>query len=106
MDVDAVTADFKQLFEEITGLVDTNFEASYNRYDSQSRKIVEKHTPMITRTIRENQDPPWMDTEFKLNRAKRRKLLANELLDKRKVRVLPEHDDPVKLANDFNRYYV
>ena len=74
MDVDALKADFLQLFEEITGLGDTNFETSYNRYDSQSREIVEKHTPMITRTIRENQDPPWMDAEFKMNRAKRRKL--------------------------------
>ena len=32
--------------------------------------------------------------------------IANELLDKNKVRILPEHDDPVTLANEFNRYYI
>ena len=110
---------------------------------------------MITKTIKENKDPPWMDGEFKLCRAKRRRLekkckknkdlrneyllqrklcaqlsiskqqeyyskivadaghdqktlfkVANDLLDKNKTRVLPEHDDPVKLANEFNKYYV
>ena len=32
--------------------------------------------------------------------------IANELLDKKKRRILPEHDDSVKLANEFNKYYV
>ena len=32
--------------------------------------------------------------------------IANELLDKKKIRILPEHDDSVKLANEFNKYYV
>ena len=32
--------------------------------------------------------------------------VANELLDKNKVRVLPEHDSAITLANEFNRYYV
>ena len=122
--------------------------------DTLSCLIVEKHSPVITKTIRENLDPPWMDAEYKLNRSKRRKLekeskknkekrdayvaqrklcaemvvnkqrehyskiiteagndqktlfkIANELLDKNKVRILPEHDDPAKLANEFNRYY-
>ena len=32
--------------------------------------------------------------------------LANELLDKKSKKVLPVHDDPKKLANDFNKYFV
>ena len=32
--------------------------------------------------------------------------VANELLDKGKVRSLLEHDDPIKLANEFNKYYI
>ena len=32
--------------------------------------------------------------------------IANNLLDKKKVRTLPEHDNPVKLANEFNTYYI
>ena len=27
-------------------------------------------------------------------------------MDKTKVRILPEHDDPKKLANEFNTYYI
>ena len=32
--------------------------------------------------------------------------VANELLDRKKVRTLPEHEDPVLLANEFNKYYI
>ena len=155
MDVESLTADFKKMFEEINGTENSDFEMNYIQYDCKARKIVDERAPMITKTIREDQYPPWMDAEFKLNRAKRRKLekgckknpglkaeyieqrklcakmavvkqreyytklvsdagkdqktlfkIANELLDKRKVKILPEHDDPKQLANEFNRYYI
>ena len=32
--------------------------------------------------------------------------VANELLDKNQKKVLPAHDDPRKLANEFNNYFV
>ena len=32
--------------------------------------------------------------------------VANHLLDKGKTRVLPEHTDPLQLANRFNKYYI
>ena len=32
--------------------------------------------------------------------------VVNNLLDKRKVRALPEHTDPKKLADEFNEYYI
>ena len=32
--------------------------------------------------------------------------MANELLDKNSEKVLPTHDDPKQLANDFNRFFI
>ena len=32
--------------------------------------------------------------------------VANSLLDKGQTRVLPEHTDPLQLANEFNQYYI
>ncbi len=31
--------------------------------------------------------------------------VVNEVLDKNKIRYLPEHEDPIQLANEFNEYY-
>ena len=52
----------------------TDFMTKYNKYDSLSPKVVEKHAPLITRTMCERNDPPWMDFEFKSCRSKQRKL--------------------------------
>ena len=150
-----LTADFKKMFEEISQNQVTDFESNYKTYDKGSREIIERHSPLITKTVKNNKDPLWMDAEYKLNRAKRRNLerrskrnqelkgkyveqrnlcvrmainkqedyykkiiseaggnqkalfkIANDLLDKKKVRILPEHEDPVKLANEFNKYYI
>ena len=157
MDIDNALTDFKQVFDEVHNSINADFEANYSKYDILSRRVMEKHAPLISRTITEQDDPTWMDTEYKLNRAKRRKLekqwrqskteenrkayvtqrhycaemsiskkkeyyskivteagndqkslfkVANELLDKNKVRSLPDHEDPVKLANEFNEYYI
>ena len=114
---------------------------------------MEKHAPVITKTLKDNLDPPWIDAEYKFNRRKRRQLeklnkknkekrdkyiiqrklcaemaitkqkeyyskiingagndqkmlfkIANELFDKKKRRIMPEHDGSVKLANEFNKY--
>ena len=32
--------------------------------------------------------------------------VVNKLLDKQEIRTLPEHSDPVELANEFNNYYI
>ena len=32
--------------------------------------------------------------------------VVNNLLDKQKIRVLPEHNDPKELADEFNHYYI
>ena len=155
IDAQMIQTEFKQVFAEIADSEETSFERNYSKYDTLSRDIIEKHAPIITKTLKDNLDPPWMDAEYKSNRIKRRKLekkikrnkenrdeyikqrklcaemaitkqkeyyskiingagndqkmlfkIANELLDKKKRRILPEHDDSVKLANEFNKYYV
>ena len=133
------------------------FKTNYINFESVSRNIVEKHAPLVTRAIRKNNSPPWMDSEFKKCRAERRKMekkskrtsleedrkayltqrqicaemsinkqkeyyskivnnagndqkslfkVVNEVLDKNKTRALPEHEDPIQLANEFNDYYI
>ena len=67
IDIDTLTADFKKMFEEISEN-QVNFETNYKTYDKCSREIVEKHSPLITKTVKPNKDPPWMDAEYKLNR--------------------------------------
>lgn len=118
---------------------------------------MDKHAPLITRNISYKHNVPWIDTEFRNNRTKCRKLekkwrknktdenrinyvnqrklcaemsimkqrvyyskiveascnnqkslfkVVDNLLDKNKVRTLPEHTDPLQLANDFNEYYI
>ena len=62
------------MFEEIADTQNTSFQKTYEMYDTLSRGIVEKHAPIITKTIKKNLDPPWMDAEYKQNRSKRRKL--------------------------------
>ena len=71
---DEVVADFKNMFDQLNRTTSQIFETNYLEYDSQSRQLVEKHFPLTTKTIKENRDPPWMDTEYKLNRSRRRKL--------------------------------
>jgi hypothetical protein len=114
--------------------------------------------PVKTKTLTTIVSPPWMDTEYRANRATRRRLerewkksslpsskklyveqrdlcvkmsqekrtkyyrelihnskgdqralfnIVNNILDKNKSRgVLPHYDSPIKLANDFNSFYL
>ena len=157
IDTASLLSDFKDVFHEIEHSAGLDFKNNYDLYDTLTRKVVDKHAPLVTKSIKRNEEPPWMDADFKQNRAKRRKLekkwkrnsteenreayiiqrrlcaelcknkrteyyskivenagndqktlfkIANELLDKNKTRSLPEHEDPVKLANEFNKYYI
>ena len=138
-------------------LDDIDFKSRYNKYVTLSQEVVDKHAPIITRTVCNWDDPPWMDSEYKSNRCNRRKLektwkgdnteenwtayveqrqlcaemsltkqkthyskvvdeagndqkclfkVVNYLLDRTKVRSLPEHTDSIQLADDFNDYYI
>ena len=155
VDVEAFREDLKRAFEQLN-FTNTCFKDSYIKFDEASRRIVEKHSPLLTRKVRSG-DAAWIDGEYRKNRAKRRKLekvwkknkteenlkeyleqkrvctelalskqthhysqlingasnsqqslfkVANELLDKNSKKVLPTHEDPKKLANEFNNFFV
>ena len=50
-----------------------NFKDLYERYDEASREVVDKHSPLVKRTVR-SANAPWMDAEYCSNRAKRQKM--------------------------------
>ena len=159
IDINTVKTDFHlEVFQKMDELDHTDFKSKYDKYVTLSQKVVDKHAPLITRTIICKQNnPSWMDTEYKSNRCKRRKLertwennnteenrtayvnqrqlcaemsttkrqtyyskvvdeagndqkclfkIVNDLLDRNKMRSLPEHTDSIQLANDFNNYYI
>ena len=93
IDVQTIQTDFKQVFAEIADSQETSFERNYSKYDTLSRGIMEKHAPVITKTLKDNLDPPWMDAEYKFNRRKRRKL---EKLNKRNKE---KRDEYIKQRN-------
>ena len=51
-----------------------NFEANYNLYRSASEKVLDDVFPVITKKGIQKRKVEWMDEEFRLNRARRRKL--------------------------------
>ena len=154
VNVEAFREDLRESLEQIN--LNPCFKDSYMQFDETSRKVVEKHSPLQTRTVR-SVGAVWMDAEYRRNRAKRRKLekawkknrteenmknyieqkqictqlalskqtqhyskliegasnsqqslfkVANELLDKNSKKILPTHNDPKALANEFNDFFV
>ena len=133
-----------------------NFKSMYSQYDDASRRVVDQHSPLVSRRVGVSREA-WMDSEYRNNRAKRRMFerkwkkrkteenrinyinqkevctqlamskqtahytklvenasgsqnslfkLANKLLDKKNEKILPTHNDPQQLANDFNSYFI
>ena len=68
--------DIHKFREELSSAYDSidgnDFETKVRQFDSMSRKIVDKHAPLQTKKFQRPQ-PPWIDTEYKKERAKRRK---------------------------------
>ena len=157
IDIVELKNDLQPLRDHFSLVESDDFEMNYKYFDSIARQIVNKHAPMITRTRKSNNNPPWMDAEFKRCREKRRKLekkwkrsksdedrrnyeeqrlncaqlsiekqrkyysnvieengnnqrslfkVVNHVLDKNKIKTLPKYDNPTKLADEFNEYYV
>ena len=71
VDIHLFREDLKKAYEEMD-IENENFKNCYMRYHESSQNVVDKHSPMITRRVR-TADAPWMDTEYRVNRAKRRK---------------------------------
>ena len=69
-DVDMHT--FKQELQVACSSLDYSqpFESVITTYDDLSRKIVDRHAPVLSKA-RKAQNPPWIDQEFRKNRALR-----------------------------------
>ena len=158
IDIDTLKDDFKKVSDEIVNTcIHMNFEEKYKRFDELSRAVIEKHAPVKKKIINLDKAPPWMDTEYKQNRAQRRRLekkwkksklandreayisqrktcstmslykqkiyyskviteagnnqkelfkVVNEVLDRKKIKSLPEHSDSKQLADEFNQFYI
>lgn len=50
-----------------------NFEHSVSKFYQLQQDILDKHAPMTNKVLSSNNQPKWMDREFKLERADRRK---------------------------------
>ena len=73
ININTTKSDFHQVFQKMDVLDDIDFKSRYNKYVTLSQEVVDKHVPIITRTVCNWDGPPWMDSEYKTNRCKRRK---------------------------------
>ena len=136
---------------------DKDFATCYGEYKSAAELMLNEKAPLLTKTITKQNQPKWIDHEYKKSRIMRRKLekawrknktsenrvkyveqrkicaelsiskqqeyyaklvdgsssnqrslfkVVEQLQDKKSTRILPQHTDPKKLANEFNEYYV
>ena len=155
--------DMSEFMEELKEVVndldfdDKDFATCYGEYKSAAELLVNEKAPLVTKTITKQNQPKWVDHEYKKSRIMRRKLekawrknktsenrvkyveqrkicaelsiskqqeyyaklvdgsssnqrslfkVVEQLQDKKSTRILPQHTDPKKLANEFNEYYV
>ena len=63
----------KDLAESLKGIEGTSFEAKYLKFNDISRKVIDKHAPLLKKEVKKS-NLPWIDGEFRQERAKRRKL--------------------------------
>ena len=70
--------EFKTEFTNVcTKILSTNascFEDKYKQFDEMTKNLVEKFAPLKSRSVMNRVNTPWVDAEFKKNRATRRKL--------------------------------
>ena len=63
----------KDLAESLKGIEGTSFEDKYLKFNDISRKVIDKHAPLLKKEVKKS-NLPWIDGEFRQERAKRRKL--------------------------------
>ena len=71
MEIESFKTDLETLVKEIVES-DDNFETAYEKYKTSAGKLLDNHCPVETRVIRRQNQPVWMDQEYKDARAKRR----------------------------------
>ena len=74
IDVDAFKEEFQNACDEVISFDTNQFKDKYEIFDKLSRDLIDKHAPLKTRTVKNKLLVPWIDTEFRECRAKRRKL--------------------------------
>ena len=68
---------FKQNLDEIVNNVitsDDNFERTYEKFKQETENLLNKHCPLEPQKVKRSKGPEWMDEEYKIARAARRKL--------------------------------
>ena len=65
--------EIQELVNNLLGSED-DFETTYNNYKSSAKTILNEYAPEVTRNVSKKKGPEWIDEEYKIARAKRRKL--------------------------------
>ena len=73
MELESFKTDIEKLVKDVVEC-DDNFETAYEKYKASAGKLLDIHCPEETRVIKRQNQPCWMDQEYKDARAKRRSL--------------------------------
>ena len=68
---------FKSEFQNIIDNFDFSegdFSSSYKEFKTSSEKLLNKHAPITTLKVNKQPKPKWIDEEYTIRKAKRRKL--------------------------------
>ena len=73
MDMETFKKDLELVLNNIVNSED-NFENTYNKYKEEASELLNHHCPEEVKKVRKENNPKWMDAEYKKARAERRKL--------------------------------
>ena len=74
IDIDTFKLEFQNACDEVISLDTNQFKEKYDLFDKLTRDLIDKHAPLKNRTVKNRLLLPWIDTEFREWRAKRRRL--------------------------------
>ena len=74
IDIEAFRKDLQPCKDYFYSVELSDFETNYRKFDYMARSVVDKHAPVVTRAIKNNNKPSWMDAEYIECRTKRRRL--------------------------------
>ena len=158
IDIQSFKHDLSTCLASISAVSDLNFPNLVSSFNDCLLQCLDKHAPLKASAIKYKKRPPWLDHEYVIERAKRRKLerqykksqssqhknlymaqrqlcsdiakskrhkyysdiisknagdqkvlfsIVNKLLDRSKhASSLPDHSDPLALANSFNSFFI
>ena len=73
IEMESFKNDLERLVKDVVES-DDNFETAYEKYKTSTGNLLDQHCSMETRVIRRQNQPVWMDKEYRDARAKRRTL--------------------------------